>query len=69
MSDPRSPERRRLAPWLANELRDALDARDIDTIFALIGGYLEQNELRMPVHRLADWRARGLIEDADPPQS
>ena len=69
MSDPSPTEQRRLAPWLANELRDALDARDADTIFALIGGYLEQNKLRMSSERLADWRQRGLIEDAEPPES
>ena len=53
----------RLDPWLANQLRDALDARDADAIFALIGGYLEKQNLRMPAARLADWRARGLVED------
>ena len=57
---------KRLDPWLANQLRDALDARDADTIFALIGSYLEKQELRMPAARLADWRARGLVEE--PPQ-
>ena len=69
MSDPSPTTRKRLAPWLANELRDALDARDVDTLFALIGGYLEQNELRMPAKRLAEWRERSLIEDVEPPES
>ena len=60
-TDPKA--NKRLDPWLANQLRDALDARDADTIFALIGGYLEKQKLQMPAARLADWRARGLVED------
>ena len=56
---------RPLDPWLADQMRDALNARDADTVFALIGDYLEYNGLRMPAHRLADFRARGLLEEGD----
>ena len=63
MSETDSEADERLDPWLANQLRDALDARDADTIFALVGGYLDKQNLRMPATRLADWRARGLVEE------
>ncbi len=60
MSEPNRPTR--LSPWLANELRTALDERDVATIFTLIGDYLELQDLRMPAAALADWRKRGLVE-------
>ena len=64
MSDPQEParERTRLSPWLSHELHKSLDARDPETIFMIIGDYLEYQQLRMPSDRIADWRARGLFE-------
>lgn len=50
-------------PWLSMELRRALDARDIRTLFALIGDYLEHHDLKMPAGTLADYRERDLLED------
>ena len=54
-----------LNPWLANQIRDALNARDVDTVFMLLGDYLEYHRLRVPASRLADYRARGLLEEGE----
>ena len=60
---------KRLDPWLANQLRDALDARDAHAVFVLLGDYLELQNLKMPADRLADWRGRGLLEGDGGPQA
>ena len=62
MSETDPNDRKRLDPWLSNELRAALDERDVDAVFILIGDYLEYHKLRMPAERLADYRSRGLLE-------
>ena len=62
MPEPEPPSGKRLDPWLANELRRALDARDTHAVFVLLGDYLELQGLKMPSDRLADWRARDLLE-------
>lgn len=61
----RSKERTRLSPWLSHELHKSLDARDPETIFMILGDYLEYQKLQMPADRIADWSQRGLFE-ADP---
>lgn len=64
MSDSQEPtqERTRLSPWLSRELHKALDDRDPETVFMIIGDYLKYQKLRMPADRIADWRQRGLFE-------
>ena len=65
MSDPQEPaqERTRLSPWLSRELHKALDERDPETIFMILGDYLEYQKLHMPTDRIADWQAARSVRD------